>query len=342
MNEPIRSPRRTPDQMQSLERLARIFNPAAARERSAAFQRQLVNPIAGNYLRFAHYTTAEAAINILRSKRLWMRNTICMADFREVRHGYDILKRYFDDSRTKTFYSAFEKCAPDAASKAIHAFNGWWEANNSMNIFVSSFSEHSAADDQNGRLSMWRAFGASASARVALIFRLPYGSLATEALSLIFGPVLYLTEEEAFKALDETVRLAQSEQEFLAAQSPKDIHRMLFSMLYAGVTCLKHEGFKEERECRAVYHPQIWKSQFVELSVELIGGVPQHIHKIPLDGAGDQRLADLDLSTMLERVIIGPSQYPWVIWQAFGDELEKLGLQEPRERVRVSGIPIRS
>ena len=39
-------------------------------------------------------------------------------------------------------------------------------------------------------------------------------------------------------------------------------------------------------------------------------------------------------------VIIGPSQYPWVIAQAFGEELEKVGVS--RHTVRVSEIPIRT
>jgi hypothetical protein len=342
MSEATPEMRRAPEEMEKAERLARIFNPQATRQRSAAFERQGVKPELGSYLRFAHYTTAEAGLKILQSKRLWMRNTTCMADFREVRHGYDLLLKYFNDTRTKAFIDTFEKNAPGAVVNAIREFNGWWGANNSLNIYVSSFSEHSAEDDLHGRLSMWRAFGSSASARVALIFRLPYGARASDALSVIFSPVAYLAEADAFKALDEVVRLAQEEHEFLSAQRPEDVQRMLFTMLYAGVTCLKHDGFKEEREWRAVYHPQIWHSPLMEIAVETIGGIPQHVHKMPLDVEKDPRLADLDPKAMLDGVIIGPSQYPYVIAQAFGEELSKLGVSNPYGRVRASEIPIRS
>ena len=40
--------------------------------------------------RFVHYTSADNALKIIRTKRLWMRNTTCMADYREVEHGYQI------------------------------------------------------------------------------------------------------------------------------------------------------------------------------------------------------------------------------------------------------------
>jgi hypothetical protein len=45
--------------------------------------------------KFVHYTTAEAALSIIRSKRLWMRNATCMADYSEVTHGYRYLTGAF-------------------------------------------------------------------------------------------------------------------------------------------------------------------------------------------------------------------------------------------------------
>jgi len=37
-----------------------------------------------------HYTSAEAALSIIGDKRVWIRNTTCMSDFREVEHRFDI------------------------------------------------------------------------------------------------------------------------------------------------------------------------------------------------------------------------------------------------------------
>jgi hypothetical protein len=37
--------------------------------------------------RFVHYTNANAAMDILRSKTIWLRNSSCMNDVSEVRYG---------------------------------------------------------------------------------------------------------------------------------------------------------------------------------------------------------------------------------------------------------------
>jgi hypothetical protein len=117
--------------------------------------------------------------------------------------------------------------------------------------------------------------------------------------------------------------------------------KMIFASLYTRVTSLKHEGFKEELEWRAVYNPQVWNSALMRADIETVGGIPQHVYKIPLDAEAYPQIADLDFRLCLDRVIVGPSQYPWVIAQAFGDQIEKMGVPEGRGRVRVSGIPLR-
>ena len=54
--------------------LSNIFLPTAARKRQAIRDR-------GGY--FVHYTNAAAALGIISSKRIWMRNAKCMADFND-------------------------------------------------------------------------------------------------------------------------------------------------------------------------------------------------------------------------------------------------------------------
>ena len=41
--------------------------------------------------KFVHYTSAENAIKIIESRRIWMRNTQCMSDYREMSHSFDLL-----------------------------------------------------------------------------------------------------------------------------------------------------------------------------------------------------------------------------------------------------------
>jgi hypothetical protein len=106
--------------------------------------------------------------------------------------------------------------------------------------------------------------------------------------------------------------------------------------------CLKHEGFHEEREWRVIYSPKRFPSSLIEASTKVIAGVPQLLYELPLDRAVSPVLDDLDMSKMFDRLIIGPSPYPWVMYEAFTDALKKAGVEEAEKRVFMSCIPIRS
>jgi hypothetical protein len=129
-----------------------IFHPFAKTQRDALYAQ---NPSA----RFVHYTSAESALKIVTSKRLWMRNTTCMTDYREVQHGYGILARYFADAQKRsTFVQSLDQCAPGVANEAMNLFDQW-RFDIGANTYIASVSEHGDQEDNHGRLSMWRAFG---------------------------------------------------------------------------------------------------------------------------------------------------------------------------------------
>ena len=111
-------------------RIMRITMPYALKQMQAVYQRTPGQ----THARFAHYTTAEAALSIIRAKRFWLRNTNCMSDYREVQHGFDIFNRYFlDAAKKKGFVDAFNSCIPGVADEAFTAFN---------NLVVGPTAEH--------------------------------------------------------------------------------------------------------------------------------------------------------------------------------------------------------
>jgi hypothetical protein len=322
----------TPEQLELFRRLNEIFMPFANRTRTAMIERKG---------RFVHYTSAANALEIIRTKRLWMRNTNCMSDYREVQHGFETLNKFFADaSKQQIFLAALDACAKGVGQQAIQLFNQCWN-DIRFNTFIASLSEHIDAEDQHGRLSMWRAF-ARASPRVALVIRLPLADRsAGSSLRLLLSPVAYHTDAQVESELQSVISNIQANQDFLRSIDRTMFCNVLLIMFMTGVVCLKHEGFNEEREWRAIYLPRLMPSPLISNSLEVIEGVPQMIYKIPLEGRTPD-LAEIDLPYMLDRVIIGPSPYPWPMYEAFTAALTAVGITDAGARVFVSGIPIRN
>lgn len=324
-------------------KLESIFMPQARRQRDETYGRHTRpgQQVETAHLRFVHYTSAEAALNIIKTKRIWMRNAMCMADYREVQYGFDIFNQFFGNSAKRSeFVAALDDSVQGAASEAIDAFNQHWK-DIRFNTYITSVSEHDQREDLHGRLSMWRGFGGS-SARIAMVFHIPWFSGVSEVLKILFSPVTYLTGEQVHARLDEVVGNVAENREFLKQCGRQTVVDWVFTMLVAGVTCLKHEGFREECEWRAIYSPNRRPSPLMESSTEIVSGVPQPIYKLPLDATGSPALAHLDFSRIFDRLIIGPSQYSLPMTAAFAEALTKTGVEDALKRVWISGIPIRT
>ena len=143
------------------------------------------------------------------------------------------------------------------------------------------------------------------------------------------------------RELESVIKNIRDNQEFLRSIDREMFVQSIFSMLVTSVVCLKHEGFREEREWRVIYSPNLRPSPLISPSIEVVGGVPQRVYKIPLAG-GSPDLANVAIPSLVDRVIIGPSPYPWPMYEAFVTALTAAGVTDANSRVFVSGIPIRS
>lgn len=334
----------TPEILEQAKRLGAIMMPRFMKQTQELFWRK-PGQTRG---RLVHYTTAEAALSIIRTKRFWMRNTNCMSDFSEVQHGFDILDRFFaNKARKDSFTETLDECFPDVASEAIAAF---YKAARDIrfNSYIACLSEHQDSEDSDGRLSMWRAFGGAATARIAIVLSIPY-TLSSLPLSIIFSSVAYFSESAAHEDLGEVIGNVRANREYLRTVGRDALVKIVFNTLLFRVLCLKHEGFHEEKEWRAIYAPTLGTyapmpgpSPLMKSSTEVISGVPQIVYKVPLDASVSDQIADLDFTQIFDHLIIGPTSYPWPIYSAFVDELTEAGVAKSPERVLISGIPIRA
>ena len=161
----------------------------------------------------------------------------------------------------------------------------------------------------------------------------------------MFSPVTYMNQDEVHAMLREVTTNIKVEAPFLRTLERKTIAELVIRMLLATVTCTKHDGFAEEREWRAIFlHGATWGSAEPPLmfpSTQVINHVPQLIYQIPIDETVSDALGELDLTKIFDRLIIGPSPYPWVMYGAFVDALTQAGVPDAASRVRVSEIPLR-
>jgi hypothetical protein len=327
----------TPELLETLLKLEAIFMPHATRQRLRIYENRTKD-----FARFVHYTSAEAALSIIRSKRIWMRNTMCMSDYLEVQHGHQLLHKVLStNDNAKRLFAALDACVPGAAEESFKLFDQWWN-DIRFNTYITSISEHDDSEDSHGRLSMWRAFGGSNSARVGIVLKLPKFSPATDALNIMASPVAYLREADVNADVNQIIQNIEDSCGYLPTVDRPLIVSCVYNMLAAGVVCMKHEGFHEEREWRVVYGPKRNASPLMETATETIGGVPQIIHKIPLDRTVSDDLADIDVAQIFDRLIIGPSMYALPMYEAFVGALTEKGVPDAAKRVVISGIPIRS
>lgn len=163
-------------------------------------------------------------------------------------------------------------------------------------------------------------------------------------MNVIFSPVAYFRDEEVEAEIRAVIDHINQHADFVHSIDRAQVISTVFSMLAAAVVCLKHEGFREEREWRLIYGPKRNPSPVMEAESEtrIIGAVPQLIYKMPLDAPVAPEVAGLDVARIFDRLIIGPSQYSLAVHQAFTGALTKAGVADAGARVMFSGIPIRA
>lgn len=316
-----------------LQRLYTILMPYAANE---------IQRVSAESRRFVHYTSAEAAMAIIRSGSVWLRNALLMNDFSEVEHGqrclYAAYKLREDGGRRfHAVMAALGDTFGDRLEKAINSRSGELQTES----YLISLSEHGvdSNEDDIGRLSMWRAYGGAAG--VALVVHNTPFITPSEVLGAYTSPVLY-SDEVGFKAhFEQLVAGLEANLEFLKGIDVELVLHTVMEAFQFAMLSTKHPGFHEEREWRVIYTPKFRASDKILAEIQSVRGIPQQIYKIPLRDHPAEGLTGLAIPNLLDRVIIGPTQYPWPIWTAFVELLREVGVEKPETRVHISGVPLR-
>jgi hypothetical protein len=288
--------------------------------------------------RFVHYTNANAAMEILRSKTIWMRNSSCMNDVSEVRYGLERLwNTYRNTEAGKQFRDVLNKTFAGFSDEIERRFNEW-TPQFFTNTYLICLSEHEDIEDENGRLSMWRAYGEATG--VALVIKNSPLLDPSDGLGAYASPVAYLDDKQFEKRFAQIVDNIGSETKLLQDQGRDDIINRIFHMLRFAALSTKHPGFAEEKEWRILFGPTLEPSKWITSEIISLNGVPQPVYKLPLANIPEVNLV-AGIPDLLDRMIIGPTQFPVALGSAFEQLLANAGVKDAGTKISLSRIPLR-
>lgn len=285
-------------------------------------------------IRFVHYTRADAGIAILRSHEFWMRKSLCMNDYTEGHHGLERLRRAYPLIKT-----ALESLRSGLFGQTVSCFDSQVLGILS-DTYMTCVSEHDAKENDHGRLSMWRAYGGTTG--VAFVLKSRPFIEPSNALNAYTSPVEYWSDKEFEQGLREVFSGFEANVDYLRTKSDIELRTYLFHAFRFAILSTKHSGFHEEREWRVIYGPTVEPSSKLKHEIVIIGGVPQPIYKIPLKDVPDEGFVGATIPDLVERVIIGPTQFPMALYEAFVGVMKEAGVVDAEKRVIVSNIPLRT
>ncbi|MEM6933485.1 MAG: DUF2971 domain-containing protein [Pseudomonadota bacterium] len=277
-------------------------------------------------------------MSILNGKEIWMRKINCMNDYMEVDHGLSCIKNVFHSELGGSLRSLIDKIHHDLFGEINEMFSSWVESMK-YDTFITCLSEHLDHEDTLGRLSMWRAYGYPNG--VAIVLKGDPLFTPEDEIRAMSAPVAYLHHDGVMEEFEQIRRNISENSEELSKRNRDEIKNRFFNTLYFAALATKHPGFEEEREWRITYTPRMYPSKIIKKSVVEIHGCPQIVQKIPLVDNPEHKIDYVDLSKILDRVIVGPSNNAWEIREALVDLMQDNDYTDPSDKVIVSNIPLR-
>ena len=287
--------------------------------------------------RLVYYTSAKTAKSIIENREIWFRNAALMSDFSEISYGLKLLTRAVSGSVGEKFGRIANGLFPDATGSAgvsLQALIPDWH----LETYLSCWSLHRSSEDQNGRLSMWRAYG-----DVALVLRNRAFRAFGQESGIQSLPVNYFSLSDCVAQVEQVGENIRNNATSIHSGGRQKFEEDLARMAFLYGIRTKHPGFAEEEEWRVWFRPtdNPDRTAVFKEKVVVIDGIPQRVWVLPLKNAPRKGLHDADIGSLLDRIIIGPTAYPYVSATAFVKLLDEAGVRDSGDRVVVSETPLR-
>ncbi|MBX5015977.1 DUF2971 domain-containing protein [Rhizobium lentis] len=290
-----------------------------------------------------HYCSADTALKIIKNREIWLRNVRVMNDYMEVNHGFNLIRKSLQppvdtgiESGMNEVKKALDVIHPGIAEETFSRFQTW-SPYIQFETYVTCLSEHLDDENEDGRLSMWRNYS-SGQAGVGIVINTSMFARTDDALGVYSSPVTYLSDQALEHSLMQVAKQIRAQAALLSTVPRETLIGHYFLLLRTISHGSKHPGFKEEREWRIFHTYGMDELKILKVTSESLGGVPQRILKLPLDGT----IEGLSVDQLVDKILIGPSQYQHVIGMALADELDRAGKRDAYQSIQYSPIPLRT
>lgn len=294
----------------------------------------------------AHYTSLSVLEKIVSNNELWFSNPLYMNDHEEMLFGIREGLRIMQDAGRGSALSDIVKGVDNFQRIRSHytEFLRIFDVEVSHDVYVFCLSEYDFEGQPDGRLSMWRGYGADGNG-VALVFKTDFIH-AVYGSPLLIAKVRYGTGEERAEWIKESLAdcLKVLGEYDINSQTIKTTAWNMFRLTLYHSLSSKHLAFKEEDEWRIVYFSDLDVNKlFKDRRGYLIrGNRIEPKLKFPIEPLGLDPKQVWTFDSILKRIVLGPTHASTSLSLSSTKRmLECLGKPEFADKIWMSRIPYR-
>jgi hypothetical protein len=206
--------------------------------------------------------------------------------------------------------------------------------------YIMCISEHLEEEDRFGRLSMWRAYGGKCG--VAIVLNHNAFSSDSDVLGAYSAPVLYYQKSDVENIFSNLTKLINEFHSLINTEEIRNQVMFYFKYMFRILClCVKHPGFKEEREWRIFHVKNEDQKGKLEYETRSLNGFPQSLCVLHLRDYSDEGYKGTGLSDLVKKVIIGPTDFAEPTRDCFFELMGEHGIEDIQSKLTISGIPLR-
>lgn len=308
-----------------MEGLANLFFPYAIKR---------VSSLNGH---LAHYTSVYSASSIIENQELWLSHPKYANDFQEIEYAQRMMKDIFVGEWGERFINVLNAAHGNVGDEVREIFEkylttDWKNISDLSNVYMTCFTEHVESEQKLGRLSMWRGYARDNG--VALCFSTEPFKQESNKLKIYSSPVFYADFPDFLHQFVKIVLGLEENLTLLKNAEPQQLRISAEYFLIFTLLSTKHPGFREENEWRILY--------LGEDVGHIEDGEHQEkpIKKFKLANVQSGEI-DLNISNIIDRVIIGPIEDSESVKKKLTDSMSIIGMDS--ESVIIdSEIPYRA